>query len=60
MLIRLLSLICLLLLIFGVIAYASGWISISPNQDGTTIELKTGEMKDAASKAVDKTKDLLD
>jgi uncharacterized protein HemX len=40
--------------------YAAGWLTFQARDETTTIEIKTGEMKDAAEDAVDKSRELLD
>jgi uncharacterized protein HemX len=40
--------------------YAAGWLTFQARDETTTIEIKTGEMKDAAEEAVDKSRELLD
>lgn len=59
MLTRILGTVCILALLFGVIAYASGWIRFHSGVNTTTIEMDTGEMKESADEAIRKGKELL-
>lgn len=58
--IKFLGLIFLILLVFGGIAFASGWILIESNGDKANVEIKTGEMEDAAETAVEKSKEWIE
>lgn len=40
--------------------YAAGWLTFQARDETTTIEIKTGEMKDAAGEAVDKSRELIE
>ncbi len=60
MLVKLFGSLFLVLLILGAIFYASGWVQFQSNGDTTTIEMNTGEIKEAADKAIDKSKELID
>ena len=50
----------LLTLAAGVIGYASGWINFKHEEQKTTIEIETSQIKDAAEEAVETGKQLLD
>jgi hypothetical protein len=40
--------------------YAAGWLTFEARDETTTIEIKTGEIKDAAEQAVDQSRELID
>lgn len=50
----------MLILAAGVIGYASGWITFKHAEQKTTIEIETGEIKDAAEHAVETGKQFID
>jgi hypothetical protein len=53
---------CVLLALFLVFGYAAGWVTFShsDNQETTTIQIDTGEVKEAADDAVAKGGELLE
>jgi hypothetical protein len=46
-------------IVLGII-YAAGWMTVQSDSDSATIEIQTGEIKEAAQKAVDKGQELID
>ena len=60
MLVKFLGVVFVLLLLFGAVAYSSGWVSLQTHDNNTTVEVKTGEIKEAADIAIEKGKTLLD
>ena len=60
MFVKLLGTLFLVLLIVAGVAYANGWISVQKSGDTATVEMKTGEMKEAAEQAVQEGKALFD
>lgn len=57
---RTLGTIALLAIIVGVFCYANGWLTLQKNSATTTIELKTGQMRDAADRAIEQGKDAIE
>lgn len=40
--------------------YAAGWLTFQARDETTTIEVKTGEIKDAAEEAVDQSREMIE
>jgi len=61
LLLRLLLVCCLLIAGFAVVGYAAGWVQFQHDeqQQKATIEVETGEVKQAAEEAVGKGKELM-
>ena len=57
---RFLAVLALVVVLALVGMYAAGWLTFQARDETTTIEIKTGEMKDAAEGAVDKSRELLE
>lgn len=60
MLIRFLGVIFLIVLIFGVVSYANGWLVFDNTDGSTNVEVKTDEMKQATEDAVKKGGELIE
>ena len=53
---RFLAVLALVVVLALVGMYAAGWLTFQARDETTTIEIKTGEMKDAAEGAVDQSR----
>ncbi len=54
-----LSFILLLIVLFGILAYAQGWVRFSRQPGSVEVEMKTDEAKQDMQRAVDKTSDAI-
>ncbi len=52
---------CVLVALFAVVGYAAGWIQVrnDPQEEKATIEIETGEVKQAAQDAIGKGQELI-
>ena len=57
---RFLAVLALVVVLALVGMYAAGWLTFQARDETTTIEIKTGEIKDAAEGAVDKSRELIE
>ena len=57
---RFLAVLAVVVLLALVGMYAAGWLTFQAHDETTTIEIKTGEMKDAAEEAVGKSRELIE
>lgn len=57
---NLLATLALLAIVLAVGLYAAGWLNVQRNDSSTTIELETDRIEEAAERAVEDGRDLLD
>jgi uncharacterized protein HemX len=57
---RFLAVLALIVVLALVGMYAAGWMKFQASDETTTIEIKTGEIKDAAENAVDQSRELIE
>jgi hypothetical protein len=56
---RVIATISVVLVLILVAIYAAGWMNVRQDEQKATIEIQTGEMKEAAEKAADKGRELI-